>query len=147
MYIGVGPPPSLIADPVLIFTQAGEAAGSPRQPGAVEPQRESFCFFFVLQHFLTPRAGFGRPGRGLGSGFSGSGGEMARRNRPSYSWVKISDFDTRLVNTEKYRKTSSLLSAHAGIYMPSGRARGGSGPCIGGGTPHSDDVAGDTSGS
>ena len=27
--------------------------------------------------------------------------------------------------------------------MPSGRARGGSGPCIGGETPHSDDVAGD----
>ena len=95
--------------------------------------------FCVLQHFLTPRAGFGRPGRGLGSGFSGSGGEMARRNRPSYSWVKIGDFVTRPVNTAKYRKTSalgslthpSLPSAHAGIYMPSGRARGGSGPCIG----------------
>ena len=27
--------------------------------------------------------------------------------------------------------------------MPSGRARGGSGPCIGGVTPHSDDVADD----
>ncbi len=49
MYIGVGPPPSPIADPVLIFTQAGEAAGAPGQPGAVEPQRErEGCCFFVF---------------------------------------------------------------------------------------------------
>ncbi len=50
MYIGVGPPPSPIADPVLIFTQAGEAAGAPGQPGAVEPQRERgvFCVFYSI---------------------------------------------------------------------------------------------------
>ena len=29
-----------MADPVLIFTQAGEAAGAPGQPGVAEPQRE-----------------------------------------------------------------------------------------------------------
>ncbi len=62
------------------------SGGGRRSPRAARccgaPERE------VLQHLLTPRAGFRRPGRGLGSGFSGSGGEMARRNRPSYSWVK-----------------------------------------------------------
>ncbi len=106
--------------------------------------------FLCFTYFLTAWAGFRRPRSG--SVFSGSGGKMARRNRPSYSWVKIYDFVVRQVNTAKIRKTSalgslthpSLLSAHAGIYMPSGRARGGSGPCIGGGTPHSDDVAADT---
>ncbi len=40
MYIGFGPPPSPIADPVLIFPQAGVAAGAPGQPGVAEPQRE-----------------------------------------------------------------------------------------------------------
>ena len=70
---------------------------SPRERGV-------FVFFFsVLQHFLTPRSGFRRPGsgRGPGSGFSGSGGEMARRNRPSYSWVKNRRF---CHPASKYRK-------------------------------------------
>ena len=48
MYIGVGPPPSPIADPVLIFTQAGEAAGAPGQPGAAEPWRERVVFLFSI---------------------------------------------------------------------------------------------------
>ncbi len=66
---------------MLIFTQVGEAAGASGQPGVAEPQRERegcLVVFGVLQHLLKARAGFRRPGRGLGSVFSGSGGEMAR---------------------------------------------------------------------
>ncbi len=65
-----------------------EPQGSRVLWAAPERERGVWLLFAILQHFLTPRAGFRRPGRGLGSVFSGSGGEMARRNRPSYSWVK-----------------------------------------------------------
>ncbi len=70
MYIGVGPPPSPMADPVLIFTQAGEAAGAPGQPGVAEPQRERgvWLFFGVLQYFLTPGLVLDAPGPGEGPG-------------------------------------------------------------------------------
>ncbi len=74
MYIGVGPPPSSIADPVLIFTQAGEAAGAPGQLGAVEPQRERGVFVFVCVFYsicLRPELVLDAPGEGLGVIFLG----------------------------------------------------------------------------
>ena len=72
MYIGVGPPPSPIADPVLIFTQAGEAAGAPGQPGAAEPQRErEGCFFVFYNIFLRPELVLDALGEGLGVVFLG----------------------------------------------------------------------------
>ncbi len=48
------PTPSPIADPVVIFTQSGEAAGAPGQPGAVEPQRERgvFCVCVCFTAFV-----------------------------------------------------------------------------------------------
>ncbi len=87
----------------------------------------------------------------MGVVFLGRAAKWLAEIDPAIAGWKIFDFVTRPVNTAKYRKTSaldshthpSLPSAHAGIYMPTGRARGGSGPCIGGETPHSDDVAGD----
>ena len=57
-----------MADPVLIFTQAGEAARAPGQPGAVEPQREREGCFSVLEH---PELVLDAPGEGLGVFFLG----------------------------------------------------------------------------
>ncbi len=55
---------------MLIFTQAGEAAGAPGQPGAVEPQRDRGVFLFY-SIFLRPELVLDAPGEGLGVVFLG----------------------------------------------------------------------------
>ncbi len=100
------PAPQPHSRPSAHIHPSGGGRRSPRAArccGAPERERGVWLFFGAVQHFLTPQAGFRRPGSGRGprSGFSGSGGEMARRNRPSYSWVKNRRF---CHPASKYRK-------------------------------------------
>ena len=59
---------------MLIFTQAGEAAGAPGQPGVAEPQRERGvfdCFSVFYSICLRPELVLDAPEEGLGVVFLG----------------------------------------------------------------------------